>query len=163
MTLDEILPPTIEDAITVVECLGLNYLWIDRYCINQQNDEEKLVQLPKMNQIYEASEVTIVAAAGSDPSYGLPGVSTRKRKSRQISGKVGNYELRSTLNDPCEAMETSVWNMRGWTYQEALLSRRCLVFTENQIYFECLGMHCFESLNTPLKALHKGKLQHFNA
>src|ERR1700677_1024332 len=26
---------------------------------------------------------------------------------------------------------------RGWTYQEAILSRRCLIFTDQQVYFVC--------------------------
>lgn len=48
----------------------------------------------------------------------------------------------------------STWNMRGWTYQEGLLSRRCLVFTNTQSYFKCHGMHCQESIPIPLEALH---------
>jgi hypothetical protein len=34
------LPRTIEDAITVTQKLDFRYLWVDRYCINQQPDEE---------------------------------------------------------------------------------------------------------------------------
>ncbi|KAF7897535.1 hypothetical protein EAF00_005763 [Botryotinia globosa] len=34
-------------------------------------------------------------------------------------------------------IDNSVWNTRGWTYQEAFLSRRRLVFTETQCYFQC--------------------------
>ncbi|KAF2187979.1 hypothetical protein K469DRAFT_568100, partial [Zopfia rhizophila CBS 207.26] len=29
------------------------------------------------------------------------------------------------------------WNKRGWSYQERLLSRRCLIFTTYQVYFQC--------------------------
>jgi hypothetical protein len=31
----------------------------------------------------------------------------------------------------------SQWNTRGWTYQEARLSRRCYFFTQYQVYFVC--------------------------
>ena len=41
---------------------------------------------------------------------------------------------------------------RGWTYQEGLLSKRRIFFTEEQVYFECDASHCFESTG-PL--LHK--------
>ncbi|KLU91869.1 hypothetical protein MAPG_10818 [Magnaporthiopsis poae ATCC 64411] len=34
-------------------------------------------------------------------------------------------------------IQDSVWNQRGWTFQERLLSRRCLVFAEGQVYFQC--------------------------
>jgi hypothetical protein len=33
-------------------------------------------------------------------------------------------------------IHTSVWATRGWTYQEALLARRRLYFTDRQVYFE---------------------------
>ncbi|XP_044724639.1 uncharacterized protein HRG_02535 [Hirsutella rhossiliensis] len=31
------------------------------------------------------------------------------------------------------------WNTRGWTYQELLLSRRLLFFTDSQVYFQCMS------------------------
>lgn len=34
----------------------------------------------------------------------------------------------------------SEWMTRGWTYQEALLPRRRLIFTDQQVYFECQGL-----------------------
>jgi hypothetical protein len=30
-----------------------------------------------------------------------------------------------------------MWNSRGWTYQECVLSRKCFFFTEYQSYFKC--------------------------
>ena len=33
-----------------------------------------------MDKIYAAAKVTIIAAAGSDPNYGLPGVSSTPRE-----------------------------------------------------------------------------------
>jgi len=35
-----------------------------------------------------------------------------------------------------------------------MLSRRLLVFTEDQIYFECAGMHCCEAISSPLFSEH---------
>jgi hypothetical protein len=40
-TLPEVLPPTISDAMEVTLKIGLRYLWVDRYCINQEDAEEK--------------------------------------------------------------------------------------------------------------------------
>lgn len=92
------LPDTIEDAITVTRKLGFRYLWIDRYCI-KQNTEEAHAQIRQMDLIYRNSEVTIIAAAGRDPSYGLPGVGHRRRI-RQPRAKIGKHFLLSTLQDP---------------------------------------------------------------
>jgi hypothetical protein len=52
---------------------------------------------------------------------------------------------------------------RGWTYQEGVLSRRRLVFTDEQVYYECAGMYCYESLNVPLSDLHTKDGQQFQS
>lgn len=52
---------------------------------------------------------------------------------------------------PEHEIGNSVWAERGWTYQELLLSRRRLVFTDFQVYFDCDRMFCVE--NTRWKSL----------
>lgn len=146
------LPATIEDAILLTTGLGYQYLWIDRYCISQDNPVERQLQIRNMNAIYEQSVVTIIAAAGDDPSYGLPGVSATPRRS-QPHVKIGSRTLISTPYMKNE-IRHSKWNSRGWTYQEGLLCRRRLVFTDTQIYFQCRSMHCLESIYAPLEILH---------
>lgn len=156
------LPTTIEDAITVTLKLGMRYLWVDRYCIDQQNKVEVLHQLKVMDLIYQNAELTIVAAAGEDPWYGLPGVSSRPRDS-QLFRKIWGILFVPPVSSPVEFIEDSTWNTRGWTYQEALFSRRRLVFTNQQAYFECNRMGCAESLNISLKDLHNKTSQRFLA
>ena len=70
----------IEDAITVTKELGFRYLWIDRYCISQIDASERRHQIARMDQIYADAVLTIVAAAGEGPDYGLPGVSETFRR-----------------------------------------------------------------------------------
>lgn len=41
------------------------------------------------------------------------------------------------LRPPESVIQQSVWNQRGWTFQERLLSRRCLIFAEGQVFFQC--------------------------
>jgi len=158
------LPLTVKDAVAVARALGYRYLWIDRYCIPQSDSEEKQIQIAQMDTIYANAEVTIIAAAGNGPSYGLPGVSCRERK-QQLSIKIGDLAIRSTLPDGRYAVEESRWNERGWTYQEAILSRRRLVFTDYQVYFQCNGMHCCEAITKSLDQLHvksKGRMKAWN-
>ncbi|KAI5926683.1 heterokaryon incompatibility protein-domain-containing protein [Camillea tinctor] len=46
--------------------------------------------------------------------------------------------LKLLVSKPPEAViQDSVWNKRGWTFQERLLSRRCIIFAEGQVYFQC--------------------------
>jgi hypothetical protein len=151
--LPSILPNTIKDAITVTQRLGLRYLWVDRYCIDQINEDRRNSQMGQMNLVYKNSEITIIAAAGKDPAYGLPGVSSRHRQ-RQHQVKIGKYFLASSLLDIHSTAMKSRWNTRGWTYQESLLSTRRIIFTDQQVYYECHGMFCYEVWDLPLREMH---------
>lgn len=56
--------------------------------------------------------------------------------------------VRLLVSRPPEAViEDSMWNKRGWTFQERLLSHRCLIFAEGQVYFQCrstvMSQHIF--------------------
>jgi hypothetical protein len=64
-------------------------------------------------------------------------------------------------DDPFKSIQTSKWMTRGWTYQEGLLSRRRLIFTDSQMYYECSGMYYWEALNVPLRDLHKADQSSF--
>lgn len=146
------LPKTIEDAICVTQGLGYRYLWVDRYCIPQDDAKAKHAQLQSMDLIYRHSVLTIIAAAGDDPHHGLPGIGTTPRKS-QPACPVGPRSLVFVPFAKNDIMSTT-WNSRGWTYQEGLLSRRRLVFTDTQVYFQCTAMHCVECIQAPLQLLH---------
>jgi hypothetical protein len=39
------LPRTIDDSIKAVRALGLRYVWIDRYCVQQVHSVDKLLQI----------------------------------------------------------------------------------------------------------------------
>lgn len=54
--------------------------------------------------------------------------------------------LISTMEDPRVSIRNSDWATRGWTYQEGILSNRRLVFTKQQVYWECCGNTANESL-----------------
>jgi hypothetical protein len=151
----QLVPRTIEDTILLTKKLGYRYLWIDCYCISQGDKTNRQTQIQSMDIIYERSVLIVVAAAGIDPDHGLPGVGAVLRK-RQPSVKIGN---RTLVYAPFakEQILTSKWNSRGWTYQEGLLSRRKLVFTTTQVYFQCNAMHCLESIRGPLEFLHTCK------
>ncbi|KAL8407032.1 hypothetical protein RB596_005505 [Gaeumannomyces avenae] len=38
---------------------------------------------------------------------------------------------------PEAVVEASAWSSRSWTFQEQLLSKRCLIFAEGKVYFQC--------------------------
>ncbi|KAK7432024.1 hypothetical protein QQZ08_001314 [Neonectria magnoliae] len=134
-SLPTLLPRTVEDAITVVKELGLRYLWIDRYCLDQSNKAEFKAQLDQMADIYRHALVTIIGAAGSDADYGLPGVSSRARI-KQPRVKVGDYTLWSSMTDPRKLVRGSTWMTRAWTHQEGVFSWNWFAFTDEQVFFQ---------------------------
>ncbi|OTA85652.1 hypothetical protein M434DRAFT_36086 [Hypoxylon sp. CO27-5] len=129
-------PATIRDAIEVTIKIGYRYLWVDRYCINQHHSAEKYTEIQQMGRIYNGASLTIVAAAGSGPDHGLPGVS-KPRKQRPPTKTLSEWTITGFPDDPHHLITSSVWMSRAWTYQEALLSRRRLYFTDQVLYFEC--------------------------
>ncbi|KAI5918604.1 heterokaryon incompatibility protein-domain-containing protein [Camillea tinctor] len=138
------LPTVIEDAIKVAQMLRYRYLWVDKYCVEQRDSTKKHEQIMHMDSVYQDAALTIIAAAGTDETYGLPGIS-RPRPSQQVYFEGDYFSVTSTLPSPCASIANSKWASRGWTYQEAILSCRRLVFTDEQLYFECNDMSCHES------------------
>jgi hypothetical protein len=137
----------IEDAIIAVRKLRARFLWVDKYCINQNDPLEKHSQIQSMNKIYEGAFVTIVAAAGINADSGLSGLSSPRRISQPIA-LIGNELFVSTMKRISFPIQSSAWITRGWTYQEAVLSRRCLFFTDEQVYFVCKQMTCCEAIHS---------------
>ncbi|KAK8220912.1 heterokaryon incompatibility protein-domain-containing protein [Phyllosticta capitalensis] len=131
------VPATIQDAMAVCQILSIRYLWVDRLCILQDDDDlngDKQAQIQDMGRIYNCAFVTLAAMEG-DASFGLCGVSKALRKAPHRSNGVDNYYhfLRGTST---EMIRSSRWAQRGWTFQEAVLSRRLLVFTPLGLFVE---------------------------
>jgi len=129
------LPRTIEDAITVCIQLGHRYLWADRLCIIQDDADDKSNQIEAMGAVYLSADLVLIAAYGDSMDYGIPGVSHPRnlvQRSEVIHGLRITNLVREVEDDPL-----SVWDTRGWTYQEAVLSRRRLYFTNTRVFFEC--------------------------
>lgn len=73
------LPQTIADAMTATVNLGYRYLWVDQLCIPASNASVFARQVSQMDEIYHDAELVLIAAAGTNSNYGLPGVGIRKR------------------------------------------------------------------------------------
>ncbi|KAK0726364.1 heterokaryon incompatibility protein-domain-containing protein [Apiosordaria backusii] len=161
MKLPRNIPLTIRDAIEVTKALRYRYLWVDKYCIDQNNENEQREQFSRMGDIYAGSQVAIFAL-GDDSNAGLPGVSSTPRVGQQEC-RSGRYRFISTMPDPHEFIKRSKWSTRAWTYQEGLFSTRRLFFTNHQVYFECNAMNCAESFKSNLGIIHTNNGQRFRA
>lgn len=125
-------PRTIRDAIKLTRMLGERYLWTDSLALLhddgfQYHDE----------WIYARSALTIVAGSGKDANAGLPGV---RKESRTFHQKIEEVKpgLKLMVSHLAEDyISTSQWDSRAWTFCERVLSRRCLLFVNGRIYFQC--------------------------
>lgn len=132
------LPQTIADAMRVCEQLDQAYLWVDRFCIVQDDKEDKYGQIGSLEAIYSRAELVIVAACGDNMQSGLAGVDGKSSRGRsQIPIEVFGFTMINRLEEPAYALSNTKWNERGWTYQEAVLARRKLYFTSSELWFEC--------------------------
>lgn len=70
----------------------------------------------------------------------IAGVATT-RKVLQLKIDVCGLEFITGYPDIKVALQASKWIERGWTYQEAALSRRKLFFTPFDLWFKCNDSH----------------------
>lgn len=141
------LPATLEDAITVCQALGEQYVWIDLFCIDQSDQHELQRQINQMNKIYQTASFTMLAKGPIDAYEGLPGVSRRLRKYAQPTcttpqGKLVGSHVRPAIFHSGRAP----WDLRGWTLQESLFSHRRLSFSNHSVCMTCQQEYFHDSL-----------------
>ncbi|KAK3612767.1 hypothetical protein LTR56_028250, partial [Elasticomyces elasticus] len=131
---DEV-PTTIKDALNVCLQCDIPYLWIGALCLVQ--DAPDLAEhLDEMTEIYDTATLTIIAACGESSWSGLSGASA-KRPVSQRNVELGSLGLVEALRPFGLDLELARWTQRGWTFQEHIFSRRCLIFLENRVVFQC--------------------------
>lgn len=143
------MPKTVQDAILVCAKLELQYLWIDRYCIVQDDPKDVTEQLSIMPQIYANAEITISAAVAEDMDAGFlqdyDQLSNRDLYTLPVdrsksSSHQSNICLRPTIasrpNDPADT--------RAWCLQESLLSARLLIYGTTQLRWACREMQAID-------------------
>lgn len=188
------LPRTIQHAILLVSRLGERYLWVDSLCIVQDSVSSWELNARAMHLVYGNAHITICAADG-DAETGLLAVEPILQPKSPINlghSDTDDSENKGMPRQPLTAhcapgvsllltrspeaiIQDSIWNKRGWTFQERLLSRRCLVFAEGQVYFQCrtsvmsqdvftdggTGGWSLDSTSAPLRTLKELKRRAF--
>lgn len=131
------LPLVIQNAIDLVRKLDENYLWVDSLCIIQDSTVHWDLNAKNMHLVYGNAHLTICAADGKDSSEGLVGIDPAKRRFDQYIEEY-SPDVQLMVSHIAETyIRRSKWNTRAWTFQERLLSKRCLIFTEGRVYFQC--------------------------
>ncbi|KAH7086486.1 heterokaryon incompatibility protein-domain-containing protein [Paraphoma chrysanthemicola] len=131
------LPRAISDALEACNRLGMDYLWVDRLCIVQDSSLDAMaLQLDQMGSIYRRASFTIVAAAGEDADFGLPGVSEPRPSKNSILAFADVILCQGPMSGlMMTRVRRSKWFTRAWTFQELQASSKCLFFTHDGVYF----------------------------
>jgi hypothetical protein len=125
---------TIRDAMETCRKVGFRYLWVDALCIIQDS-KQKTLHMRHMDAIYALASFTIVPADSSNASSGIHGISIPRVKPRDDHSDP--FWCRYGVRSIAHCLARSPWAHRAWTYQEATLSRRLLVFTEHLCALIC--------------------------
>jgi hypothetical protein len=130
------LPKALQQGIRLVHALGIRYIWIDALCIVQDSSHSWNLNARAMHLIYGNAIFTLCAADGLDARTGLLALDENYQPAQWIEKCADGLHL--LLHQPPEiSIEASQWNKRAWTFQERLLSKRCLIFTGGRFYFQC--------------------------
>ncbi|KAL9634293.1 MAG: hypothetical protein Q9204_003058 [Flavoplaca sp. TL-2023a] len=145
------LPQTLQDAVHVTRSLEVQYLWIDALCICQDDDSDKDIQIPFMNEYYRGAVAVISASGAADVHAGfLHPQKTKSSLYARLEGQIVAHdaefgsipnripleppemnELRLLIVDtkPClYNYDEEPINKRGWTLQESALAKRLIIF-----------------------------------
>ena len=142
----------IHDAMKLVQNLSERYLWVDSLCIEQDNISQKLAQINLMDVIYSQALATIVAITSESACSNIPGIGTDNQPI-PIAPGIALDTMEPVFG---AILETSLYETRGWTLQERILSQRCLFMTHHGVTFNCPWewrdrnnkFHLQEELNT---------------
>ena len=148
----ELLYPLLRDAIQVADRLSIRYLWIDSFCIYQDDLSDWHREAAAMAIIFENASVTLSAlSCGTTPcNRRLFAQSAPCTDSKLCSMNGRDVFMRHIKHEShpftVEASDMQQYTTqapafplsdRGWVYQERILSRRILHFTMSELIWEC--------------------------
>lgn len=150
------LPKTCRDAIVVARHLRIKYVWIDSLCIIQDSVSDWTAEAEKMCTVYSNATITFAGLDSPDSHTGLfvadqdrgtivlpvcPSGSTYDRLShvyvRKMEDDYKSGFLHTAYTRSYSVPSGGILNSRGWTFQEAILSRRILYFSDWEMGWCC--------------------------
>src|SRR5690242_8007160 len=164
------LPRTFQDAAVTCLRLGIDHIWIDSLCINQDSLADWQSQASRMADIYENCIIDIAATKADNPSSGCFSWTDDSFVGGPLPGYEDLYIRRSTPTPQISEFDTSLRSLkaemddwpalcRGWIYQELCLSPRVVHFGAQEIIWQCCtyvykqsngkSLHVFENYRDP--------------
>jgi len=139
------LPKTLRDAITFTKHIGLEYVWIDRLCIIQDDPEDVIIEIAAMPNIYGRAWLTLSvswAKASQDgflfstaESHNVLRKTMLAMHYRCPDESIGLVTL-TPMSDWTTSSREAI-DYRAWTLQEQMLSPRVLQFSSHYVRWDC--------------------------
>jgi hypothetical protein len=156
------LPQTFRDAVHVTRGLGIRYLWIDSFCIIQDNKEDWEVESSNMAAIYANAYLVIGADKSEDSKKGFLGgypgarseciatVENSDGSSSKLYARI--HDIHGEVCSPFSQWQPSPLRTRGWALQEQVLATRMVHFTEKELHWECRTANLCECMELDTRA-----------
>ena len=140
------LPLTFKHAALLVQDLGVDYLWIDSLCINQDDEKEWRNESAKMGEIYKNAALVIAAAGSKDSTEGLFVTKSPEPFVSRFPYLTKNESIMGTYNVALQLQEGDILatsmlegplRSRAWAFQEWYMSHRTVFFALEGIIWKC--------------------------
>ncbi|KAI1073727.1 HET-domain-containing protein [Whalleya microplaca] len=160
-----ILPKTFRHAFEIIARLNIRYLWIDRLCIVQDSAEDWQAEAATMHSVYRHGFLNIAALGAYDDQVGCffdrdPTLvaPTIVNLQPRIGGVASFYRFEGERESWRSTFKGEPLLSRAWVLQERLLATRNLYFGSKQVFWECCGTNCCETVpNHPLVPVDNSK------
>ncbi|KAK1827455.1 heterokaryon incompatibility protein-domain-containing protein [Podospora conica] len=142
------LARTHRETIFLAHAIGIRYIWIDALCIIQGDIADWERESKMMARVYGNAVLTVIAgrSAGTKDGFIANDLAGHGPPPCQLPvngpGPVSSSTLTVGL---CRNETVGPVTGRGWCFQEGKLSRRAVVFGEQQLIFRCATEEVFEN------------------
>lgn len=140
-----------QDVIQICRDIGLQYLWIDALCIVQDDSQFWASESSRMARIYDNATLVIAAIRAADPSCALIGMEAKNKLGRCVDVKLQDYTGSTSyltvreVDSPNHPTSCSgPLSTRAWAYQEKLMARRIIQFTDYELIWQCSSVDSCE-------------------
>lgn len=129
---------THQESIHLARLMNIQYIWIDALCIIQDDPDDWAAESRNLAYIYGGAYLTLIAGSSADAKSGFLQHCRSKVQPCPIPFDSSQHPkepfLYATLLPSTDEGPTST---RGWCHQEAVLSKRSVIFGLEQMSFRC--------------------------
>jgi hypothetical protein len=128
----DLIPKTIQDAISVCRQLDIEYLWVDALCIIQDDENDRNDQIARMGAIFEHCLVTICADSAESAVAGFIPENASEIKYTSTDPDWSYFVAKDK-----EILRRRPLKDRGWAFQERELAPRLIQFGYTHVKYRC--------------------------